>query len=103
LPPDTAAFTPAAIADPTTAAAAEARRLFLLGFAFAVIFGLAEAGLRAGLAARLADFFAVLRDDREADFRAEALLAVFFLACFFAFLAERAGFFRAMTNPFQLP
>jgi hypothetical protein len=108
-----AAFTPAAIADPTTAAAAEASMLFFFGLGLAAIFGLpavalAEAGvLRAGLAARFAGFFGDLRADREADFRAvfraEALLAVFFPACFFAFLAERAGFFRAMTNPFRLP
>src|SRR5687767_8407534 len=121
LPLDMAALTPAAIADPTTAAAAEASMLFFFGcaairclpadrsdMALAEADVLREAGaLRAGLAARLAGFFADLRADLEADFRAvfraEALLAVFLLACFFAFLAERAGFFRAMTNPFRLP
>jgi hypothetical protein len=44
------------------------------------------------LAAFLAGFFAPLR--------AAALDAVFFLACFFAFFAGRAGFFRAMTKSF---
>ena len=49
----------------------------------------------ARLAGGGADFFTALR--------AAALDAVFFLACFFAFFAGRAGFFRAMTNPFRLP
>ena len=81
--------------------------LFFFGLALAAILGALRAGLAVRLAARLdEDFFAAFRVDREADlravFRAEALLAPFFLACFFAFLAERAGFFRAMTNPFGL-
>ncbi|MEO7134583.1 MAG: hypothetical protein ABI024_10225 [Vicinamibacterales bacterium] len=43
----------------------------------------------------LAGFLEPLRDAR-------ALGAVFFFACFFAFFAGRAGFFRAMTDPFRL-
>jgi hypothetical protein len=57
---------------------------------------LEDFALRRG--AFLADFAADLR----AVLRAAGLDAPFFLACFFAFLAVRAGFFRAMTNPFGL-
>ena len=83
---------------------------------FAVALAEAEALPRAGVALRedLADRFAafcadfalpavVLAEagaDLRAVLRAAGLAAPFFLACFFAFLAVRAGFFRAMTNPF---
>ena len=72
---------------------------------------LPEALARAGAVLRpLVDDFAVRRGAFFADFaadlravlRAAGLDAPFFLACFFAFLAVRAGFFRAMTNPFRL-
>jgi hypothetical protein len=114
--PDIAALTPAAIADPTAAPTAEASMLFFFGLAAVVRFGaaafaarvrlpavaLAEAG--EDLAERLdAVFLLPLRADRFADFRlplrAAARDADFLLACFFAFFAGRAGFFRAMTNP----
>lgn len=82
--------------------------LFFFGLGFAAIF---RAGFRAGFRAALAvrfddDLLALFRADFFADFRlpvrAAALDADFFLACFFAFFAGRAGFFRAMTNPFRL-
>src|SRR5688500_1789207 len=106
--PDIAALTPAAMADPTAAPTAEASMLFFFFFGLAAgraaIFRFGADPLRADLAERLdAVFLLPLRADRFADFRlplrAAARDADFLLACFFAFFAGRAGFFRAMTNP----
>src|SRR5688500_2534608 len=104
--PDIAALTPAAMADPTAAPTAEASMLFFFGLAVgrAAIFRFGADPLRADLAERLdAVFLLPWRADRFAGFRlplrAAARDADFLLACFFAFFAGRAGFFRAMTNP----
>jgi hypothetical protein len=54
------------------------------------------------LAAFLGDVLPDFADDLRAVLRAAGRAALFFLACFFAFLAVRAGFFRAMADPFGL-